>query len=406
MPWETFPPDCKAVDVWIDFLEDRDTKYFLLDGAVRSSKTYGSILAWVDWIEKVAPPGPLAMIGKTERTLRQNVLDPMQELLGEKLFYSNYGRGEVTICGRRVYIFGAPNIVAMQKLQGKGLVGAYCDEAPTYPYDVWQMLGTRTAADGIKIIATMNPDSPQHWMKKNYIDHLDDVNGRRWHFVLDDNPFLSDKVKSELRRQYTGLWKQRFIDGLWVMAEGAIYPHYQTAIVAEKDLPKTFDTYLVGCDYGTTNPFCYLMLGRYQNVWYVLKEFYYDSTDIRTNPIGPKVNKQYSDDLGKFLTGVYPQYIDIDPSEPSFIQQLRFDYPELHIVYAINTVIGGIQTVSQYMHIGKLKISDCCEKLIEELAGYVWDSKGTERGEDVPLKINDHACDALRYATMRVKQSF
>ena len=41
-----------------------------------------------------------------------------------------------------------------------------------------------------------------------------------------------------------------------------------------------------------------------------------------------------------------------------------------------------------------------CKHLIDEIQGYAWDPKAQERGEDKPVKTNDHACDALRYALM------
>jgi PBSX family phage terminase large subunit len=237
-------------------------------------------------------------------------------------------------------------------------------------------------------------------MKVDYLDRLKEVNGRSWHFCLDDNPFLSEKVKNELKSQYTGLWKLRYIDGLWVMAEGSIYPHYQAAIVAEKDLPASYDAYVVGCDYGITNPFVYLLLGRSQGTWYVIREFYYESKN------GAKVNKELAENLKGFLGGIMPNFVDVDPSEPGFIHQLRLEYPTLTIRHAINDVNPGIQKVATDIHLGKLKVSDACQHTIDELGGYVWDSKKSETGEDCPLKANDHAMDALRYAVARMHHNF
>jgi len=41
---------------------------------------------------------------------------------------------------------------------------------------------------------------------------------------------------------------------------------------------------------------------------------------------------------------------------------------------------------------------DCCKNLIIKLETYVWDKKASEKGDDEPMKKNDHAVDALRYA--------
>ena len=398
MTWKPLPPDCKAAEVWLEFVDDPNTKYFLLEGAVRSSKTFGSILAWCDWVENFAPPGPLIMMGNTRETLIQNVLDPLIDLVGKQAIL-NRGIGQLTLFGRPIYIFGAGNIAAMRKLQGKGAVGAYCDEAPTYPKDVWQMLGTRAAADGIKIIATMNPDSPMHWMKKDYLDRLKAVNGRSWHFTLDDNPFLSEKVKNELKSQYTGLWKRRYIDGLWVMAEGSVYDMWDEEKHVLKGPLPPMTMELVGVDYGTSNPTAFLKIGRTQDgKWIVAKEFYYSSENGRQ-----KTDLELSKDMITFLADSHPASIMVDPSAASLKAQLRA-LGVAHVTDADNSVINGIRTVATMLSSGRLLIHESCKHLIEEIPGYVWDSAKQQQGLDAPMKTNDHCCDALRYVCMRAMQ--
>jgi phage terminase large subunit len=50
-------------------------------------------------------------------------------------------------------------------------------------------------------------------------------------------------------------------------------------------------------------------------------------------------------------------------------------------------------------------ICDECTNLIKEIEGYVWDPREAKKGYDEPLKENDHAIDALRYALMTHKVS-
>jgi PBSX family phage terminase large subunit len=404
--WKAPPADSKAAEVWLAFIDDDSTKYFLLEGAVRSSKTFGSILAWCDWVENKAPNGPLIMLGRTERTLKHNIIYPLIQLVGPKHARLNQGAGELTLFGRKIYLFGAPNVAAMYRLQGIGAVGAYCDEAPTYPYEVWQMLGTRTAADGIKIIATMNPDSPRHWMKVEYLNELEKINGRSWHFRLDDNPFLSEKAKTDLKRQYSGLWKLRYIDGLWVMAEGGIYNMFREKDhVISGSLPvDMWSEIRIGVDYGTGNPTCFLAIGHakqgpHAGKWIVFKEYYYDGHKNVS-----KTDFELSKDMLAFLKrdgGVwYPSSIEVDPSAKSFREQLSRDGMMGRL--ADNAVVDGIRDVAYAMTAGKLLIHDSCSNLLNEIPGYVWDSKAQEKGEDMPVKYNDHCVDALRYACRRI----
>ena len=407
MTWQPLPASSKAAEVWLDFVDDPNTKYFLLEGAVRSSKTFGSILAWCDWVENFAPPGPLIMMGNTRETLIQNVLDPLIDLVGKQAVL-NRGIGQLTLFGRPIYIFGAGNIAAMRKLQGKGAVGAYCDEAPTYPKDVWQMLGTRAAADGIKIIATMNPDSPRHWMKTDYLDRLKEVNGRSWHFSLDDNPFLSEKVKSELKSQYTGLWKLRYIDGLWVAAEGSIYDMFDEAKHVVHSLPSRWHRIHVGVDFGISTVTCYLSVGlaadgEYSGKWIVFNEYYYDAEKKQRQRTVSEHSQQMREHLKRPDGNIwFPQTIEVDPSASPLKVQLKRDGFQGMMRDADNEVKAGIMTVANAIATGRLLVHESCVNLLQEIPGYVWDSKAQEYGEDQPIKQNDHACDALRYACKRI----
>ena len=405
MTWKPLPPTSKAAEVWLAFVDDPDTKYFFLEGAVRSSKTFGSILAWCDWVENFAPPGPLIMMGNTRETLIQNVINPLMELVGPQAVL-NRGVGTLNLFGREIYLFGAPNIAAMRKLQGKGAVGAYCDEAPTYPKDVWQMLGTRSAADGIKIIATMNPDSPRHWMKVDYLDRLKEVNGRSWHFTLDDNPFLSEKVKSELKAQYTGLWKLRYIDGLWVAAEGSIYDMFNEQDHVISDLPTTYSRVVTGIDFGISSVTAYLSLGLaadgpHQGKWIVFKEYYYDAEKKQRQKTTSDLSKDLIEHLSRPGGRWYPESIEVDPSATPLKVQLRRD-GFTSLKDADNEVKAGIMDVGNALANGYLLIHESCNNLLTEMPGYVWDSKAQDHGEDKPVKQNDHALDALRYACRRI----
>lgn len=389
--WKPFPPDSKGFDVWNEFCEDAESTYFLLHGSVRSSKTFASILAFVDKVEHCRP-GPIGMLGKTERTLRQNVLDPMRELINnDSQFRLNQGQGELTLFGRKIYLIGAPNIAAVSKIQGKGFVLVYCDEAETYPQDVWSMLGTRTDADGVQIMATMNPGPPRSRMKIDYLDRLSEVDGRSWHFTLDDNPFLSEKVKNRLKTQYTGLWYKRYILGQWVAAEGAIYDMWDESKHVVHDLPDRFEKIIVGADYGTSNPTAFIMLGRHAGRWIAFKEFYFDGRKGRQ-----KTDIELTADMIGFLHGYSPDIICVDPSAASFkLQLMRSGIPAWD---AENAVIDGIRNVASGLASGNFVVHDSCVHLRAEFPGYSWDVRAQEHGEDKPIKQEDHVLDALRYA--------
>ncbi|MFK0296696.1 hypothetical protein ACIQU6_40350 [Streptomyces sp. NPDC090442] len=108
---------------------------------------------------------------------------------------------------------------------------------------------------------------------------------------------------------------------------------------------------------------------------------------------------QYSAAVRTWLDGlgIVPQWTFIDPSAASFSTQMWQDgHPGL--ARASNEVANGIRSVSSLLAADRLLVHESCEGLLAELPGYSWDPKATERGEDAPLKLDDHSADALRYA--------
>jgi len=66
-------------------------------------------------------------------------------------------------------------------------------------------------------------------------------------------------------------------------------------------------------------------------------------------------------------------------------------------------VLDGIRLVSTLLAAGKLKVHRSCQALITELPAYVWDDQAALKGEDKPVKIDDHGVDALRYGIMTTR---
>lgn len=403
------------------------------DGSVRSSKTISSLIAWLLYV-RTGPAGNLLMVGRTERTLKRNVIDPLVEMLGERRCRYVAGSGELWLLGRRVYIAGANDERAQEKIRGLTLVGAYVDEASTLPESFWAMLLTRLSIEGARLFATTNPDSPNHWLKRDYLDRARlwlrhdgrvETDGRddrldlaRFSFQLADNPTLSAKYVADLAKEFTGLWRLRFIQGLWVLAEGAIYDGFDPTVggrhvVAE--LPAV-ERWWLGVDYGTTNPFVALLVGvGVDERLYVAREWRWDSRRERRQLTDAHYSasvRYWLDSLGRprvegaaaELAGAdQPDRLFVDPSAASFIVQLYGDgWAGVH--GADNAVADGIRSVASLLGVGRLRIHQSCGGLVDEMIGYVWDPKASEDGVDKPVKVNDHGPDALRYAVMGTRR--
>lgn len=384
------------------------------DGAVSGGKTFASQIAWADWVVN-APPGPLLMVGNTLTTLERNVLDPMaQQLFGDYPLAVQHTRGATVakILGRPVHVMGASDRLAEGKIRGLSLAGAYVDEATLLPQDYWRMLRTRLRIPGARLFATTNPDNPNHWLKTDVIDRVDELGFARWKFLMDDNPALDEDYKRQMRSEMSGLFYRRFIDGEWVAAQGAIYDMLDLDMGGKHKVavPVTWtDRCWLGVDYGTLAPFHAVLLrlglvGRTE-VLAVAGEWRWDST-AKYRQLDPT---EYEAELRGWLNslGLWPERIAVDPSAAEFRTLLR-NRGWVGLTTSdeqINPVKAGIQAVSSLLASRRLVfLPGAAPELEKELVGYVWDEDAQKHGEDRPLKQNDHGADALRYVVMATRK--
>lgn len=362
-------------------------------GSVRSGKTIASIARWLEYAEE-GPPGDLLMAAKTERTLKRNILDPIFDMVGDNLVYRQ-GQGEATLYGRRIYVAGANDERSEGRIRGMTLAGVYGDELTLWPESFFKQCLARMSVEDAKLFGTTNPDSPYHWLKTEYLDRVHELNLKTWHFALEDNPNLPIQYIRDLKNEYTGLWYKRFIEGLWVVAEGAVYDMWDESRFCfnPEETPKFFSEYVIGVDYGTANPTSFLLLGRKDDVLYVLKEYHWDSHERGRQ----KTDSEYVSDLRDFIGDLTIRAICVDPSATSFKAECK-KQQIWNVVDADNDVLDGIRDISNYLGKDQLKVAAGCLNLRKEFSSYMWDANAQLRGEDRPIPKHDHSLDALRYA--------
>ena len=90
----------------------------------------------------------------------------------------------------------------------------------------------------------------------------------------------------------------------------------------------------------------------------------------------------------------------IDPSAKGLAEEIKRKCPAVKIVDAQNDVALGISRTQKIMTYGVLEVSPTQENLTREAGTYEYDAKSIEQGKEVPIKINDHCMDAMRYAVM------
>jgi len=366
-------------------------------GPVRSGKTVAlEVLRWFEYVCK-APPGDLLMTGKTLKTLERNVLRPLKDWFGPLVQYST-GKKEAEIAGRRVELEGANDKKAETKIRGMTLAGAMCNEITLMPQSVFKQTLARMSVAGAKLFGSTNPDSPYHWLKSDFLDREPELDLRQWRFRLEDNIFLDDGYIESLKAEYTGMWHKRFIQGLWVLAAGAVYSMFsEEKHVTECPIdPSGVETWRVPVDYGTSNPTTFALHGYWHDGGdphaHCFDEYYHSGREGRQ-----KTDEQYVDALVDFIPERLTDdvVVVVDPSAASFITAC--EERGLDVEPAENDVIDGIRFVSSMLADGRYTIDPSCEHTIREYQSYVWDEKAQKRGEDNPKKEHDHCPDRDRY---------
>ena len=365
----------------------------ILVGAVRSGKSFIGLIRFIRELE-TGPQGDYIICGRSERTIQHNIISPLKDLYGD-IFSYNHARAEFTMFGKRVYVIGANDERAESKIRGSTFAGALVDEVTILPEGFFKMLLSRLSIPGAKLIGTTNPDSPYHWFKTGYLDRADELDLRVFNFNLDDNPSLSEKFKDSLKAEYKGIWHRRFILGEWVLAEGSVFDFFDIHRHVVPEPPHYAKYYFTGIDYGTNNPFAALLIGYnddYRPELFVQQEIYFDSVKAGYQ----KTDSDYRNDLASNFDCYAPTINYVDPSASSF--ELELKRAKKAVKQANNDILDGVRFVSNLLINGNLVICKSCVNLIREIESYVWDAKRIIKGEDKPLKKNDHAIDALRYA--------
>lgn len=366
----------------------------ICDGAVRSGKTLALSLGFVLWAAASFDKAAFAMCGKTVTALRRNVIAPLMPLLrdmgiqcSEKVSRSYF---DVSLAGRsnRFYLFGGRDEGSAALIQGMTLSGVFFDEVVLMPRSFVEQALARCSVSGSRMWFCCNPENPGHWFYREWIKKAEEKNALYLHFTMDDNPSLSERVKSRYERLYSGAFYDRFVLGKWAASEGVVYPMFSP----EKHVfsgEKQCERFVISCDYGTVNPSSFGLWGLSSGVWYRLREYYYSSK--REGAL--RTDEEHYAALEELAGGHEIEKVIVDPSAASFIECIR-RHGKFRVAKADNDVITGIRRVSAALKEGRLMFHESCGDIIREFSLYRWSEKS---GADVPVKENDHAMDELRY---------
>lgn len=384
-------PSEKQLQIMDFVLDDCDT--LICDGAVRSGKTIIMTYAFIVWAMEFFDRTNFAICGKTVSNAERNILRPFQQVEQDlyTLQYKISTRMLTVKCGEKenyFYLFGGKDESSYALIQGLTLAGVLFDEVALMPQSfVDQAIARTLSFANAKIWFNCNPESPNHWFYKEWITN-EERRYKHLHFLMRDNPILTEKEIQRAESLFTGVFYERYILGRWVRAEGIIFPEFannpQKWIIKAEDLPKAFRRVEVGLDIGG-NGSAYAMTCTGQG---------YDGIQYRLKAEKRQADEMTMDDIESFVNEFCGE---CEEKYNVRIDMINCD----HIAVIVNTINDNTKyraglcykppledrvfLYSKLFASGKIKLVDgMCEDLIDEMQNLVFDEKS-----DRPIPLDD-----------------
>ena len=369
----------------------------ICDGAVRSGKTFCMGLSFFLWAQHNFNGRQFALCGKTVGALRRNLLTelvPCLRRIGMEV-RENRSANTLTVvyAGHRnqFLLFGGKDASSAALIQGSTLAGLLLDETALMPRAFVEQAVARCSVRGSRLWFNCNPEGPEHWFYKEWIEKAESRGALRLHFTMEDNPGLPPEIRQRYERLYTGVFYRRFVLGEWAAAQGLVYDFFDPDKDAAEVPDGPFSAWRVSVDYGTVNPLSMGLWGEKNGVWYRVDEVYYDSRREGRQ----KTDAEYAEMLEQLAAGRDIQRVIVDPSAASFIETLR--RKGWQVMKADNDVADGIRVTADLLRQRRIVLCRPCRDCLREMALYCWDERS---GRDAPRKEHDHAMDEMRYFAM------
>ena len=417
----------------------------IFEGAVRSSKTVSANIRWYLHLCQ-STSMEFLITGKTEATVYRNIVAGDYGLMGlfgpSNVVWKQSDKGGTRLmvrvqelASRRLvwktcYVVGANDNSSETKIRGMTVGGWYGDEITIHPDSMVKQGILRCSLPGAKIFWTTNPDSPYCPIYTDYIVPAKQKGYAVFHFTLRDNLALTEDYIKTIENAYQGVWRERMVEGKWVLADGLVYPNFSDMPINEggniitdrSQLPK-FLYHGIGVDYGQANATGFLLFGYgVDGNYYLLREYYHSGRDAEANKEDQKAPSDYARDFLEFATQKDDDGYVIanklkrtyqDPAAKGFLIECRkyikegVNRDDIYSTfrYADNDVQTGIQVMGSLIGGGPSNLprhffvfKRYCPNFMREIGTYSWNAKISERtGHDQVLKEHDHLMDAARY---------
>jgi phage terminase large subunit len=318
----------------------------------------------------------ISVVRKTLPDLKGSVMKDFFEILKELNLYDEtfHNKTENTYVfantGSEIQFYGLDN---EQKMRGRKRDIAYLNEANELSDEEFRQLNLRTSK---AMFIDFNPSDSEHFL----YDLINDEESILIKSTYKDNTFLSDsqiKVIEDLIKTDINAYRIYAL-GERPINQTRIYSHFQKYV----DEPE-FNDWCYGLDFGYSHPMALVkvMYGNDNKIY--IKQLIYESKLTSTDLV-EKMNLMFGDsDRSK------PIYCDY--SRPELIEDLKKAGFNAKIANKlVKDGIDYVKTSEVYVHVDSLDIW-------REYKLYSYKSVGDVISEE-PIKENDDALDAIRYA--------
>ena len=235
----------------------------------------------------------------------------------------------------------------------------------------------------LTITLTFNPIDVNFWAKKRFFDRVDDDT-----FICKttylDNRFIDEQYKKTLEKlkEIDQVYYNVYALGEWGVLGNKIYTNYKIYDFDVND-PK-FKDVCIGVDFGFNAPSSALKIAFYDNELYILDEIY--QAGLTNSELIEEVKKQMT-------TGFH---VIADCAEPDRIEEFK---RRGFWIDACSKGDGSIKSGIDWLKAHKIHVHlSNCPETARELQSYKYREDKDGNVLDMPVKFNDHAMDALRYA--------
>ena len=195
-------------------------------GATQCGKTYIDTLYVIPnrIEERKGKKGLNFIVGVSKETITRNVIEPLQELFGNKVVTDIASNNTCRIFGEKVYCIGADNVGRVRKFRGARIKYLYIDEVYDINEEVFELLKSRLSFEYSVCDFAGNPQHEEHWFEK-FLQSDADIYLQR--YTLLDNPFLPKVYIDNLCKEYVGtIYYDRYILGRPCNAQGLCYKKF------------------------------------------------------------------------------------------------------------------------------------------------------------------------------------